>query len=97
MTPDDSVPSCPIFFAITKLDTVVAEPNITKAATSFSSRNPIRTAIGKKIAQSPISLIKEAVAAGFTFAKAFSKSNVAPIAINPIGVATPPTLDTTFC
>ena len=93
-TLDDSTPSCPIFFAITKQVTVVAEPSITRIAVNSSFRNPIHTAMGRNIAQNPISLINAAVTAGPTFANAFRISNDAPIAINPIGVAIFPTLDT---
>ena len=93
-TLEESTPSCPIFFAITKLLTVVADPSITRIAISSSLRNPRYAANGKKIATNPISLIKAAVTAGFTFPIAFLKSKAAPIAIRPMGVATAPILDT---
>lgn len=35
-----SIPVCPIFFAITKHETVVAEPSITRIAMSCSPWNP---------------------------------------------------------
>ena len=39
-------------------------------------------------------MINAATTVGFTLLSALPKSNVAPIAISPIGVAIPPTLDT---
>ena len=91
-----STPSCPIFFAMTKQLTVVAEPSMTRIATSSSLRNPSMTARGRNTAANPTSFITAAAAAGLTFAKAFLISKVAPIAISPRGVATAPTLDTVF-
>ncbi len=44
------------------------------------------------MAQSPISLIKVAVTAGFALPRALWISNIAPIAINPSGVAVAPML-----
>ena len=95
-TLEDSTPSCPIFLAITKLLTVVADPSITRIATSSSCRKPNCTASGRKIAQNPAYFINVAMTVGFTFAKAFLISKVAPIAISPIGVATPAILVTVF-
>ena len=46
-TLEERVPSCPIFFAITKLLTVVAEPSMIRMATNLSVRNPSFTAIGR--------------------------------------------------
>ena len=95
-TLEERVPSCPIFFAITKLLTVVAEPSMIRMATNLSVRNPSFTAIGRKMAQRPISFIKAAMADGLIFPKAFLISKVAPIAMSPIGVATFPMLEITF-
>lgn len=51
------VPLCPIFRDITKQLPVVALPSITSIAISFSLRNPICIAIGRKIIQNSISLM----------------------------------------
>lgn len=93
-TLEESTPSCPIFFAITKQVTVVDEPSMIRIAISSSLRNPNHTAAGRKSAQNPISLINEAVTAAPALANAFRISKAAPMAISPIGVATPATLDT---
>lgn len=47
ITPELSVPSCPIFLAITKQLTVVADPSITRIAIISSFLNPRSAAIGK--------------------------------------------------
>lgn len=93
---DEITPSCPIFLAMTKQLTVVAEPSITRIAISSLSLNPKATAIGRNTATKPTSLINVAANAGFAFADAFFKSKVAPMAISPIGVAILPMLVTAF-
>lgn len=55
---DDITPSCPIFLAMMKLELVVAEPSIIRAATSLSSLSPMATATGRKSAHHSISLLK---------------------------------------
>lgn len=90
------VPSWPMFFAMTKQLTVVAEPSMTRIATSFSARKPRKTAAGRKRAARPISLINEAVTAGAMRPDTFLISKVAPIAIRPSGVAMPLILETVF-
>lgn len=69
---DEITPSCPMFLAMTKQLTVVAEPSITRIAISSLSLNPKATAIGRNTATKPTSLINVAANAGFAFADAFS-------------------------
>ena len=97
ITPELSVPSCPIFLAITKQLTVVADPSITRIAIISSFLNPRSAAIGKKTTQNPTSFINTATSVGFIFDVAFFISKVAPIDISPIGVAVAPILDTVLC
>ena len=82
-----NTPLCPMLFAMTKADTVVLDPNIIKMATNACFLNPSMTPMGKKMAQNPNSFIKVQTKAGLISPFAFLKSNVAPIAINPSGVA----------
>ena len=70
-TLEDSTPSCPIFFAMTKLLTVVAEPSMTKIAISFSLRNPITTASGMNTATNPTNFDKCGDHGRFDLAKRF--------------------------
>ena len=89
-----SVPSWPMLFAMIKQLTVVAEPSITRMATICSPWKPMATAMGKKIAANPKSLIKLATNAGFISFTAFLNSKVAPMDIRPSGVAKAEILDT---
>ena len=70
---DEITPSCPMFLAMTKQLTVVAEPSITRIAISSLSLNPKATAIGRNTATKPTSLINVAANSGFAFADAFFK------------------------
>ena len=88
-----SVPSCPMFLAIIKLETVVAEPSITRIAIICSSLKPRATARGMNTPTSANSLIKLASNVGFILFTALAKSKVAPMDISPSGVARPPTLE----
>ena len=45
------MPSCPMFFAITKQDTVVGEPTMMRIASSSLCLNPNRAAMGKSEAK----------------------------------------------
>ena len=85
-----------MFLAMTKQLTVVADPSITRIATSCSLRNPAITATGRKTAVSPRSLMADAQRAGPMALRAFSQSKDAPMAIRPRGVATAARLDTVF-
>ena len=76
---------------------MVAEPSMTKIAISFSLLNPITTASGMNTATNPTNLINAAITVGLILPNAFLISKVAPIAISPIGVATPPILLTALC
>ena len=73
--------------AITKAESVVAEPIITSTATSAWSRYPSATASGSARAASTTSFIAVARTAGPRTAKAFLASNSTPIAMKPTGVA----------
>lgn len=75
---DEITPSCPMFLAMTKQLTVVAEPSITRIAISSLSLNPKATAIGRNTATKPTSLINVAANAGFAFADAFSNQRWPP-------------------
>src|SRR5699024_3962417 len=60
-----NTPSCPMFFAMTKQLTVVAEPSMTRIATNSSLRKPSITARGRNIAVNPTSFSMDAATAGF--------------------------------
>lgn len=49
-TPEEKEPSCPIFFAMTKQVTVLADPNMITMETSLSFVKPQRMARGRKSA-----------------------------------------------
>lgn len=60
ITVELKTPSCPIFLAMTKHETVVADPNMTRIAISCSLINPNITANGKKMIQNPNNFINVA-------------------------------------
>ena len=83
---DEITPSCPMFLAMTKQLTVVAEPSITRIAISSLSLNPKATAIGRNTATKPTSLINVAANAASPLLMLFSNQMMAPIAISPIAL-----------
>ena len=69
---------------------MVAEPSITRIATSSSCLKPRAMAQGSVTAASPTSFMMVAHTALMAVVLAFLKSKDAPIAISPIGVAIAP-------
>ena len=64
---DEITPSCPMFLAITKQLTVVAEPSITRIAISSLSLNPKATAIGRNTATNYADSTKSALEGKISF------------------------------
>ena len=85
--PEVTEPLCPIPLAIVNEVGVVGLPSIPSTATSFSSSNPIFTAIGKNIAVSIINLNEDETSTTFILEKTSFTSKLAPSASNPSGVA----------
>ena len=84
----DNFPSCPMFFAIMKELLVVAVPSMIKAATIFSSLNPISTQTGKNIKQKSTNLLKITSDRAREFSLIFENSNDAPSPVSAKGEAT---------
>ena len=91
------MPSCPMFFAITKQDTVVGEPTMMRIASSSLYLNPNNAAMGRKMAGRMNSLIAVAAMAGLMRLRAALPEKDAPTASRATGVAVPPTVESVDC